>query len=99
VEYCSGRQEELIESAARLVKPGGVLVYSTCSFAPEENEMVVDSLLQNLGNISVEPIPYGSDGLTRFDDREFKGQLKNSRRLYPHLHNTTGFFIAKLRVD
>lgn len=99
VEYCSERQKKLIESAALLVKPGGVMVYSTCSFAPEENEMVVDSLLQNFGNISVEPIPYGSDGLTRFDDHELSGQLKKSRRLYPHLHNTTGFFIAKLRVD
>jgi NOL1/NOP2/sun family putative RNA methylase len=99
VEYCSDRQEKLVESAARLIKPGGVLVYSTCSFAPEENEMVVDSLLHNSGNIFVEPIPYGSEGLTRFDDYEFSGQLKNARRLYPHLHNTTGFFIAKLRIN
>ncbi len=98
VEYCSNRQEKLVESAARLVKPGGVLVYATCSFAPEENEMVVESLLHS-GRISVEPIPYGSEGLTRFDDREFNAQLKNSRRLYPHLHNTTGFFIAKLRIN
>jgi 16S rRNA C967 or C1407 C5-methylase (RsmB/RsmF family) len=98
VEYCSDRQEELVESAARLVKPGGVLVYSTCSFAPEENEMVVDSLLHS-GHISVEPLPYGSEGLMRFDDHEFSAQLKNSRRLYPHLHNTTGFFIAKLRIN
>jgi NOL1/NOP2/sun family putative RNA methylase len=99
VEYCSSRQEKLVESAARLVKPGGVLVYSTCSFAPEENEMVVDSLLNNSGNISVEPIPYGSEGLAHFDAHEFSGQLKNTRRLYPHLHNTTGFFIAKLRIN
>jgi 16S rRNA C967 or C1407 C5-methylase (RsmB/RsmF family) len=76
-----------------------VLVYSTCSFAPEENEMVVDSLLKNCQNISVEPLPYGSEGLTRFVDHNFSGQLKNTRRLYPHLHNTTGFFIAKLRVN
>jgi NOL1/NOP2/sun family putative RNA methylase len=99
VEYCSIRQENLVESAVRLVKPGGVLVYSTCSFAPEENEMVVDSLLKNCQNISVEPLPYGSEGLTRFVDHDFSGQLKNARRLYPHLHNTTGFFIAKLRVN
>lgn len=99
VEYCSIRQENLVESAVRLVKPGGVLVYSTCSFAPEENEMVVDSLLKNCQNISVEPLPYGSEGLTRFVDHDFSGQLKNARRLYPHLHNTTGFFTAKLRVN
>jgi NOL1/NOP2/sun family putative RNA methylase len=42
IDYCSNRQEKLIEAAARMVRPGGILVYSTCSFAPEENEMVVD---------------------------------------------------------
>ena len=99
VDYCSSRQDRLIEVAARMVKPGGILVYSTCSFAPEENEMVVDRLLKKSGNISVEPTKHGSSGLTRFGDVEFDGQLKNARRLYPHMHDTTGFFIARLRVD
>ena len=98
VDYCSSRQDRLIEVAARMVKPGGILVYSTCSFAPEENEMVVDRLLQKSGNISVEPTKHGSSGLTRFGDMAFDGQLKNARRLYPHVHDTTGFFIARLRV-
>jgi NOL1/NOP2/sun family putative RNA methylase len=98
VDYCSGRQDRLIEVAARMVRPGGILVYSTCSFAPEENEMVVDRLLQKSGNITVEPLEYGSSGLTRFGDITFSDQLKNARRLYPHMHDTTGFFIARLRV-
>ncbi len=98
VDYCSGRQDKLIAVAARMVKPGGILVYSTCSFAPDEHEMVVDRLLQNSGNISIEPTKYGSSGLTRFGDIVFDNQLKNSRRLYPHMHDTTGFFIARLRV-
>lgn len=98
VDYCSGRQDRLIEVAARMVKPGGILVYSTCSFAPEENEMVVDRLLQKSGNISVEQTKHGSSGLTKFGDVKFDGQLKNARRLYPHMHDTTGFFIARLRV-
>jgi NOL1/NOP2/sun family putative RNA methylase len=98
VDYCSSRQDRLIEVAARMVKPGGILVYSTCSFAPEENEMVVDRLLQKSGNITVEPLEYGSNGLTRFGDVTFSDQLRNARRLYPHMHDTTGFFIARLRV-
>ena len=98
VDYCSGRQDRLIEVAARMVRPGGILVYSTCSFAPEENEMVVDRLLQKSGNITVEPLEYGSSGLARFGDITFSDQLKNARRLYPHMHDTTGFFIARLRV-
>lgn len=98
VDYCSSRQDRLIEVAARMVRPGGILVYSTCSFAPEENELVVDRLLQKFGDITVEPLRYGSGGLTKFGDMVFDGQLKNARRLYPHIHDTTGFFIARLRI-
>jgi NOL1/NOP2/sun family putative RNA methylase len=99
VDYCSSMQERLIEAAASTVKPDGIMVYSTCSFAPEENEMVVDRLLQNFGNITVEPVANGSSGLTRFGDLKFDSQLKYAQRLYPHLHDTTGFFIARLRVN
>ena len=99
VDYCSKIQERLIEAAASCVKPGGIMVYSTCSFAPEENEMVVDRLLRKFGNITLEPVDHGSSGLTRFGDLEFDGRLKYANRLYPHLHDTTGFFIARLRVN
>ena len=98
VDYCSSKQDRLIEAAAKNVKPGGLLVYSTCSFAPEENEMVIDRLLRKFDNVTVEPLKFGSSGLTRFGDYRFDNQLENSRRLYPHLHDTTGFFIARLRM-
>jgi NOL1/NOP2/sun family putative RNA methylase len=99
VDFCSSMQERLIEAAARSVKPTGLLVYSTCSFAPEENEMVVDKLLQKFSNISLEPITLGSRGLTKFGNMTFDSQLRNTQRLYPHIHDTTGFFIARLRVN
>lgn len=98
IDFCASRQDRLIEAAARMVKAGGILVYSTCSFAPEENEMVVDRLLQKFDNITIEPLKYGTSGLTRFGDIVFDGRLKNARRLYPHIHDTTGFFIARLKV-
>jgi NOL1/NOP2/sun family putative RNA methylase len=102
VDYCSRMQDKLIEVAARCVKPSGILLYSTCSFAPEENEMVVDRLLQKFkNNITVEPISHrrSSRGLTKFGDSRFDRQLNNAIRLYPHIDDTTGFFIARLRVD
>jgi NOL1/NOP2/sun family putative RNA methylase len=99
VDYCASRQDRLIDAAVKVVKPGGIIVYSTCSFAPEENEMVVDRLLKKSGNITIEPLKYGSNGLTKFGDTIFDDQLKNARRLYPHLHDTTGFFIARLRIS
>ncbi len=100
VDYCSEMQEKLIEVAARCVKPSGILLYSTCSFAPEENEMVIDRLLQKFENITVEPIGFGSNrGLIKFGDWKFDRQLKNAIRLYPHIDDTTGFFIARLRIN
>jgi tRNA (cytosine40_48-C5)-methyltransferase len=102
VDYCSRMQDKLIDVAARCVKPSGILLYCTCSFAPEENEMVVDRLLQKSGNITVEPIRHGSSssrGLTKFGDWTFGRQLENAMRLYPHIDDTTGFFIARLRVN
>jgi tRNA (cytosine40_48-C5)-methyltransferase len=98
VDYCADRQDKLIEAAMRMVKAGGIMVYSTCSFAPEENERVVDRLLQKFHNIRIEPIKYGSGGLTRFGEMRFNSQLNNVRRLYPHIHDTTGFFIARLKI-
>jgi NOL1/NOP2/sun family putative RNA methylase len=100
VDFCSQMQEKLIEVAARCVKHSGILLYSTCSFAPEENEMVIDRLLQKFENITVEPIGFGSNrGLIKFGDWKFDRQLKNAIRLYPHIDDTTGFFIARLRIN
>ena len=94
--YCSGLQEELIDAAYSCLKPGGVLVYSTCSFAPEENEFNVDYAVKKYG-MKVEPVPYGEQGLGSFGDLKFDTQVKNARRLYPHMHGTTGFFVARLK--
>jgi tRNA (cytosine40_48-C5)-methyltransferase len=94
-------QEKLIEVAARCVKPSGILIYSTCSFAPEENEMIVDGLLQkSRKKITIEPTRHGGiRGLTKFGDWKFDRQLKNATRLYPHIDDTTGFFITRLRIN
>jgi NOL1/NOP2/sun family putative RNA methylase len=94
--YHSGLQEELLDAAHACLKPGGVLVYSTCSYAPEENERIVDYAVKKYG-MKVEPLPYGEPGLESFGDLEFDPQVKNARRLYPHLHGTLGFFAARLR--
>ena len=98
VEYCSERQHGLLEAACEVVRPGGTLVYSTCSFAPEENEVIIDSLLRRRSGLEIEPVEFGSPGLTTFGDLEFDDSLSLTRRLYPHIHDTTGFFVAKLKV-
>ncbi|MFL6390867.1 MAG: NOL1/NOP2/sun family putative RNA methylase [Nitrososphaeraceae archaeon] len=98
VEYCVSNQMELIEAAIKVVRPGGLLVYSTCSFAPEENENIVNSLLDRF-DVKIEPVQYGIEGLTNFGDIRFHDDMKNTKRLYPHIHNTLGFYIARLRIN
>jgi tRNA (cytosine40_48-C5)-methyltransferase len=96
VDYCSIRQEKLLEIAVNSVRPSGIVVYSTCSFAPEENEAVVETVIEKTG-ARIEFFGQGSEGLDSFGDRKYAWG-KHTRRFYPHLHNTMGFFVARLRT-
>ncbi len=81
-------QYRLLATAVRLVKRGGVIVYSTCTMTLEENEEVVKRVLDMGGVELVEASPHvGVRGLQG---------LEEAQRLYPHMHDTLGFFIAKL---
>jgi ribosomal RNA methyltransferase Nop2 len=90
-------QRKLIVAGAQLLREGGVLVYSTCSFAPEENEEIIDFALQQCP-IQIVPtdLPLGDPGLTRFLDREVDASLRLARRFYPYKHGMEGFFICKM---
>ncbi len=93
-------QKQLILKAFDLVKPSGTLIYSTCTFAPEENEEVVQYLLDNrdgfkLENISLDGFKL-SEGIIDFDKKLDK-EIKKTARVWPHHNNTDGFFVAKIR--
>jgi len=81
-------QRDILETACRYVKSGGVLVYSTCTILPEENEENVKAFLRDHAEFSLTPFSVGA-----FDCPE--GMIT----LFPHLHNTDGFFIARLRKN
>lgn len=98
VDYCAGRQHELLRTAVQATRQGGIIVYSTCSFAPEENEAVVDRAVCDLG-VTVEPLAHGSEGIASFGEVTFDKSVRNARRFYPHLHDTTGFFVARMRKN
>ena len=80
----------MINNCAEKVKKGGVLAYSTCSITVEENEMIVQRFLERHPEFSlVEITPkIGLPGLRGLD---------KCQRLYPHIHKSNGFFIAKLQ--
>ncbi len=93
--FCSSLQKELLESAIKSLKPEGILVYSTCSLTPEENEIVINEMLEKY-DIRLEEIPYGEEALTKIADLKLSRELKKARRFYPHKHKCSGFFVAKI---
>ncbi|MFB6110925.1 MAG: RsmB/NOP family class I SAM-dependent RNA methyltransferase [Halobacteriaceae archaeon] len=93
-------QTALLRRAVRLTRPGGRVVYATCTFAPEENEAVVDTILRTeaCDMRRVELPIVTRPGLTEWRDTTFDQSLRQARRIYPHLNDTGGFFIAALEV-
>ena len=101
IQYCATREDDLLDAAIRKLTPGGQIVYSTCSIAPEENEYIVDNILRRYPEIQVVPITsdFGSPGYTTPYGVQLDDSLKHSRRFLPHLHGTEGFFICKMEKE
>lgn len=98
------KQKGILLNSARLLKPGGVLVYSTCTFAPEENEQVVDWFLRKAkGKFIIDTIPLAQfpgiesyPAVERWGEMEFSAEVSNCLRVFPD-NRMDGFFITKFR--
>ncbi|MHA1689577.1 MAG: RsmB/NOP family class I SAM-dependent RNA methyltransferase [Promethearchaeota archaeon] len=92
-------QKTLLKEGLSYLKKGGHLIYSTCSIAPEENELVINEILKNQPNFKIEKISkqYGVEGLTSVYGETLLPALKHAQRFYPHIHDTIGFFICLIR--
>ncbi|MCX8172836.1 MAG: NOL1/NOP2/sun family putative RNA methylase [Archaeoglobaceae archaeon] len=92
-------QKELVMAGYKCLKPGGILVYSTCTLEPMENEEVVDFLLRNT-EAEIEEIKINlvaRSGFLKFEDRSYLGEVRKCLRIHPQMNDTEGFFVAKLR--
>ena len=89
IAVMSALQKLILRAAAKVVKPDGLLIYSTCSLEPEENDAQVESFLSDNLNWILEPPPEGSVAPELLDG----GRL----RVLPHRHGTDGAFAARLR--
>jgi len=96
----SNTQKRLANFAFQLLKPEGEMIYSTCTYAPEENEQVIQYLLDNNKNIKIQPInlPLKTrPGITTWKNKKFSNELKKAIRIYHHDNNMEGFFLCKIK--
>jgi 16S rRNA C967 or C1407 C5-methylase (RsmB/RsmF family) len=98
----TGAQRAILRQAVRRCRPGGRIVYSTCTYAPEENEAIIDAVLRDVGPDTLHVGPAridgvtGSPGLTEWKGQSFHPSLANALRIWPHQNDTGGFFVAVL---
>ncbi|MBI5958302.1 MAG: NOL1/NOP2/sun family putative RNA methylase, partial [Chloroflexi bacterium] len=97
------RQSALLISAFQAVRPGGEIVYSTCTMAPEEDEAALDDLLRlypqaaEIERVAHLPALASAPGLAADGERIFQPGVRHAVRLWPHLYQTSGFFAARIR--
>lgn len=98
IPTCAGMQKDILDQAARMLKPGGTLVYSTCTFAPEENEGTIQSFLRRHPNFIIKEIPQIEGFQCGHPEWVFEGssELQKTIRLWPHHLKGEGHYVALL---
>lgn len=99
VAMCSLRQSDILRDAAAMLKPGGRLVYSTCTFSPEENESAISKFLKDQPEFEIEHVEvYGGFAEGRADwIREPAEYIERTIRIWPHQVRGEGHYMAVLR--
>ncbi len=93
-------QKKLLVSGLKALKPGGILVYSTCTLTVEENEELVDEIIKNfpVELLKIESLNINEErGVTEYMDKKFSKELEKAIRIWPHKSNMEGFFIVKMK--
>lgn len=97
VNACAIRQTEIINNAAGMVKPGGYLLYSTCTYSPEENEGIVTTFLSSHEDYSLVTLNPEVEAATRPGIVSDDDTLSLTRRFYPHVTRGEGQFVALMK--
>ncbi len=100
VKKISYEQKRLIESAFSVLKKGGIMVYSTCSLEPEEDEGIIDSFLKEHSDAKLEEIKLNikrSPAILEFEGKEYDSEVKKCLRIWPQDNDTEGFFVVKIK--
>ena len=100
VEYCVQLQEGILEDAAMLLKPNGMILYSTCTFSPEENEGMIGRFLDKHSDFKVVPlVPVGGIQKGRPEWINAPSSLEGALRLWPHHVEGEGHFLCLLKRE
>ena len=98
-ERFSRIQKGILERTCEMAKKGDQIIYSTCTFAPEENESVVNSILQKhsikLNKINIKNLDMGK-GIKAWKNEKYDKEIQKCCRIWPHHNDTDGFFIARI---
>ena len=101
IKRLSHLQLQLLLAGFKSLKPGGILVYATCTLTVEENEAVIDEFLKLREDAMLEGFSLrglrGRSGLTEWEDRVFSSELRKTMRIMPYDNWAEGFYIAKIR--
>ncbi|WKF84367.1 RsmB/NOP family class I SAM-dependent RNA methyltransferase [Lacticaseibacillus pantheris] len=96
-DECAARQRDIVAAAFKMLAPGGTLVYSTCTFAPEEDEQIVAWLLDNT-DLAVVPLDHaGVLAPARPEWADGNPAIAGAGRLWPQSHRGEGHFVARLQ--
>lgn len=95
IQTTANLQRKLLQAVHPLLKPGGILVYSTCSTEPEENERLIRQFVRETPGFALEAFPAGLLPAGSAEEEGRKGMLQ----LLPHQFHSDGFFIARLRKE
>ncbi|MBO8172895.1 MAG: RsmF rRNA methyltransferase first C-terminal domain-containing protein [Bacillaceae bacterium] len=101
VDRCSRQQSDILDAAYAMLNEGGTLVYSTCTFSPEENEQVMEAFIRKYPDMELLPVPKTSgirDGVVRWS-RHRTEVLSRTARLWPHHLRGEGHFVALLKKN
>lgn len=97
-DRCCGMQREILANVDKMLKPGGAMVYSTCTFSPEEDEQMLAEFLDQHPNYEIQEIPkVGGIEPGRPEWGNGRSELKGTARLWPHRVKGEGHFTALLR--
>lgn len=100
IKRLAGQQRLLLDTAFSIVKENGVIVYSTCSLEPEEDEAVIDFLLNKYENAKLEEIKSEikrSEPILEFEGNKYNKEIKKCLRIWPQNNDTEGFFVGKIK--